>query len=126
MLRQLGREAQGYLEHGAAWEDLDSGLVLLVCLIVKLAGCTTRSESDLLDQEQIKMRDELREELAADGATGIYIVEGAQGDDRCGIGIHATDPAVFDKMGDWGRNQLGCVLDFNSLLRRYRELKVEE
>ena len=37
-LRSLGREVANYDLHGAAWEDVDSGLLLLVCAVIKLAA----------------------------------------------------------------------------------------
>lgn len=37
----------------------------------------------------------------------LYVAEGAKDDDRCGIGIHADAADLFDRVGDWGRNQLG-------------------
>ena len=44
-------------------------------------------------------------------SASLHIAEGAKDDDRCGIGIHASEPDVFD-MDRWGRNQLGhaCML----------------
>ena len=54
----------------------------------------------------------LRTDLAGDGVQLrdgqlLYIAEGAKDDDRCGIGIHADDAELFERLGEWGRNQLG-------------------
>ena len=33
---QMGRTVENYKQNGQAWEDVDSGWLLLVCLIIKL------------------------------------------------------------------------------------------
>ena len=83
-------------KHG---EDVDSGLLMLVCLIIKLAQ---------LQPEYRMANASLYEELAKDAASNlVYIAEGAKDDSRCGLGIHATKPTIMDEMDRWGRNQLG-------------------
>jgi len=53
----------------------------------------------------------------ADGRTGRHLAEGAKYDGCCGVGVHASDPAVLNPAviaagssgggrGGWGRNQL--------------------
>ena len=37
----------------------------------------------------------------------MYIAEGAKDDTRCGIGVHASDSLLFEKVDVWGRNILG-------------------
>ena len=97
-LRSLGREVTGYTERGQLWEDVDSGLVLLVCILIKVA--------------QLDEADVLRAEMQGDGAdlargSLVYIAEGAKDDARCGIGIHADEANVLERLDAWGRNQLG-------------------
>ena len=97
-LRCLGREVTGYAERGQLWEDIDSGLVLLVCMLIKVA--------------QLDHADGLRAEMQGDGAalacgSLVYIAEGAKDDARCGIGIHADELDVLERLEAWGRNQLG-------------------
>lgn len=107
-LRRLGREVEGYVERGGLWEEVDSGLLLLVCVIIKMAQ---------LQPEHAEVNAGLRAELVGDGRALregrlLYIAEGAKDDDRCGIGIHAEDVAVLRDATAWGRNQLGhaCML----------------
>ena len=102
-LRRMGREVNGYAEHGAPWEQVGSGLLLLVCVIVKVAQ---------LQPANAEANAALLADLAGDGAQLrdgrlLYIAEGAKDDDRCGIGIHADDVEVFERVNEWGRNQLG-------------------
>ena len=107
-LRRLGREVEGYVERGWLWEEVDSGLLLLVCVIIKVAQ---------LQPEHAEANAGLRAELVGDGRALregrlLYIAEGAKDDDRCGISIHAEDVAVLHDATAWGRNQLGhaCML----------------
>ena len=102
-LRRMGREVSGYAEHGGSWEAVDSGLLLLVCIIIKVAQ---------LQPAHAQANAALRTDLAGDGVQLrdgqlLYIAEGAKDDDRCGIGIHADDAELFERLGEWGRNQLG-------------------
>ena len=102
-LRRMGREVNGYAEHGAPWEAVDSGLLLLVCVIVKIAQ---------LQPAYAEANAALIADLKGDGAQLrdgrlLYIAEGAKDDDRCGIGIHADNADLFERMDAWGRNQLG-------------------
>mmetsp|Transcript_16569 Transcript_16569/g.38703 ORF Transcript_16569/g.38703 Transcript_16569/m.38703 type:complete len:189 (+) Transcript_16569:585-1151(+) len=107
-LRGLGREVRGYIEHGGAWEDLDSGLVLLVNITIKLAALELlHVHEELTTPAQRDAATQLFNELHADGVAGLYIAEGAKDDARCGIGIHASDSAVLEKVDEWGRNMLG-------------------
>lgn len=106
-LRSLGRTVANYNELGADWEDVDSGLLLLVNMTIKLAAFSTSQ----LPSEAQEANARLCAELIEDGARGVYIVEGAKDDARCGIGIHATEPDVLERIEGWGRNQLGhaCI-----------------
>ena len=124
-LRRMGREVSGYAEHGGSREAVDSGLLLLVCVIIKVAQ---------LQPAHAEANAALRTDLAGDGVQLrdgqlLYIAEGAKDDDRCGIGIHADDAELFERLGErlgewgrlihvddaelferlgeWGRNQLG-------------------
>mmetsp|Transcript_35022 Transcript_35022/g.74726 ORF Transcript_35022/g.74726 Transcript_35022/m.74726 type:complete len:158 (+) Transcript_35022:1420-1893(+) len=105
-LRRMGREVEGYVERGADWEDVDSGLLLLVCIVIKLAGVQPEAR-----EETNGLNVWLHAELVDDGAalSPVHIVEGAKDDDRCGIGIHAEHPGVLSDeiMARWGKNQLG-------------------
>lgn len=100
-LRGLGRQVLNYQELGSSWEKVDTGLLLLVNITIKLAQVQNISADSNAATRQ------LHNELRDDGLEGLYIVEGARGDDRCGIGIHAEDPSVFNQIDCWGRNQLG-------------------
>merc|ERR1712007_283788 len=110
-LRRLGHEVSNYAEFGAEWEDVDSGLVLFVNTVIKLAALQPcfSAANDILHQE-----------FKYDGPRKMYIAEGAKDDVRCGIGIHADDPTILQVMDSWGRNQLGhaCML-----VSRYLETK---
>ena len=84
-----------------------SGLLLLVCVIIKMAQ---------LQPEHAEANAGLRAELVGDGRALregrlLYIAEGAKDDDRCGIGIHARGTWRCCATA-WGRNQLGheCML----------------
>jgi len=104
-LRKLGRQVQNYPTHGQEWENVDTGWLLLVCLIIKLAQLQSLEEKNMILHNELAS-----DEAAAESSShGYYIAEGAMDDTRCGIGIHATDPAILEKMKDWGRNQLGHV-----------------
>jgi len=102
-LRRMGREVEGYAERGGAWEDIDSGLLLLTCAVIKLAAVQpeARAASD--------MNARLYSELLVDGRQSppLHIVEGAKDDERCGIGMHAESAGVLRDVAGWGRNQLG-------------------
>lgn len=100
-LRSLGRQVLNYVERGSSWEEVDTGLLLLVNIAIKLAQVQNISADS--NAATVQLRNELRN----DGVEGLYIVEGAKDDDRCGIGIHAEDPSVFSQIDVWGRNQLG-------------------
>merc|ERR1712137_1531955 len=67
---------------------------------------------------------QLHKDLRDDGLAGLYIVEGAKDDDRCGIGIHAENAAVLEMVDAWGRNQLGhaCVV----VARHFANLTLDE
>eukprot|EP01046_Picozoa_sp_COSAG06_P044433 COSAG06_NODE_5985_length_3167_cov_2.473924_2_plen_650_part_00 len=95
-LRSLGREVENYKENGQAWENVDSGWLLLVCLIIKLAQ---------LQPEHASGNAALCTELAQERA--LYIAEGAKDDARCGIGIHASERGLMERVEQFGRNQLG-------------------
>ena len=101
-------QVRGYSEHGGAWEDIDSGLVLLVNITIKLAALDlVHVRNDLVSDAQRAAAMQLFEELAQDGVAGVYIAEGAKDDSRCGIGVHASESALFEKVDSWGRNMLG-------------------
>ena len=82
------------------WENLDSGLLLLVHLVIKLAACHPHSLR-LHQDVNARLMAELRSKSAE------YIVEGAKDDARSGIGYHASNPDLYRHMAEWGRNQLG-------------------
>lgn len=52
-LRRLGHEVSNYAEFGAEWEDVDSGLVLFVNTVIKLAALQPcfSAANDILHQE---------------------------------------------------------------------------
>ena len=107
-LRGLGREVRGYFERGGEWDNLDSGLVTLVNITIKLAAIElVHVPHELTSVEQRQAAMELHDALRADGEARLYIAEGAKDDARCGIGVHATDAQLLEKMGSWGRNALG-------------------
>merc|ERR1719401_572053 len=95
-LRGLGRQVENYLQHGEEWEDVDSGLLLLVNTVIKYASFRPH-----FNEASAQLHKDLRD----DGLAGLYIVEGAKDDDRCGIGIHAENAAVLEMVDAWGRNQ---------------------
>ena len=51
--------------------------------------------------------DLMREIAALACGSLVYIAEGAKDDARCGIGIHADELDVLERLEAWGRNQLG-------------------
>ena len=97
-LRSLGREVSNYREKGSLWEDIDSGLLLLVNATIKIAQ---------LEPPFRETNSKLGLELERDAENNLYIAEGAKDDSRCGIGIHATDSRLYERMDEWGRNVLG-------------------
>jgi hypothetical protein len=111
-LRSLGREVSNYDQHGTAWEDIDTGLVLLVCLTIKLAALRPVQHDG--NEDRPLQSGKLLAELIDDGSRAnlLYIAEGAKDGSRCGIGIHAEMPDIHERCGAWGRNQLGhaCIV----------------
>ena len=105
-LRALGRDARGYdAAIAAGWEDVDSGLLLLVCIVIKEAAVVftdEQREGGAGSAGALLLR-----ELVSSAADGLYVAEGARDDSRCGIGFHATDGAPLDHVAEWGRNALG-------------------
>jgi len=114
-LRRLGGQVEGYFERGTAWENVDSGLLLLVNVINKLAAVQPAYE-----EQNARLLAELLDDGRASPA--LHIAEGAKDDVRCGLGVHADDTSVLDPetiTGRWGRNQLGhaCMIVARGLAR---------
>eukprot|EP00656_Telonema_subtile_P008807 TRINITY_DN14119_c0_g1_i3.p1 TRINITY_DN14119_c0_g1~~TRINITY_DN14119_c0_g1_i3.p1 ORF type:complete len:590 (+),score=110.82 TRINITY_DN14119_c0_g1_i3:1-1770(+) len=114
-LRSLGREVRNYTELGGEWEDVGSGLLLLVNIVIKLAAirpCFANPPCQPPQEEwqrRITANRPLYDQLLLDArsASSVYVAEGAKDDTRCGIGFHATHPELLENIGAWGRNQLG-------------------
>jgi len=112
-LRTLGREVKNYKENGQAWEDVDSGWLLLVCLIIKVAQLLPEHAS-----HNVALCTALEQEQA------LYIAEGAKDDSRCGIGIHASEPGLMERVERFGRNQLGHATMAVAIARMSAEPRV--
>jgi hypothetical protein len=88
------------------WENVDSGLLLLVCLIIKLITQLQRPEN-----KSNALRSELVEPQQQHNKLPLCkcISKGAKEDAHCGTGILNSDATVLEGIDDWGDNQLGHV-----------------